>query len=126
MERKMRLNITDLEAERKRREVMRIEHAARIGGALPKPEFQYDGERDFEISLGPIKMILWAELGQEFETKKTTVNVYKEDLERKLFELFPDKAVTKRLYDYIFEAMEKYVDDECAKLVREGETKFCG
>jgi hypothetical protein len=54
------------------------------------------------------------------------VNVYKEDLERKLFELFPDKAVTKRLYDYIFEAMEKHVNDKCAKLVRYGDAKFCG
>lgn len=122
----MRLNITDLEAERKRREFMRIEHAARIGGPLPRAEFRYDGRRDLEISLGPIKMILWIELGQDFETRETTVNVSNTAMERKLFELFPDRAVTKRLYDYIFEAMEKHVNDKCAKLVRYGDAKFCG
>lgn len=122
----MQASITNLEAERKRREFMRIEHAARMGGALPKPGFQYDGWRDFEISLGPVKMVLWAELGEEIGTGKTTLNVYKDDLERTLFELFPDKAVTKKLYDYIFTAMEKYVDYKCAKLVRKGKAEFCG
>ena len=121
----MRLNITDLEAERKRREFMRIEHAARIGGPLPKPEFQYDGRRDLEISLGPIKMILWVEMGRDID-QELVVCVSNTTMERKLFELFPDKAVTKRLYDYIFEALERYIDDKRAKLIREGETKFCG
>lgn len=123
----MQLNITDLEAERKRREFARIEHAVRVGGALPKPEFVMHSRRDIDIKFGPIKIGLWYEPGQDIATREETVNIYTEDLERKIFALFPDKDVTKKLCDHIFAAMGKYVEDnKDAKLIRKGDTQFSG
>lgn len=97
-----------------------------MGGALPVPEFKTLSRRDIDIYVGVMKISLWYEAGEDIDTREATVNIYNKDLEKKLFQIFPDKDVTKKLYDHIFTALEKYIEGRDGKLVRKGDTQFCG
>ncbi len=120
----MDLSITNLEMERQRRQIDLIAHLARTGGELPKPEFSID-RRGTNISLGPVNVTLDAtELGGD--PKHLVVRVSNKEVETKLYALFHDTTVTKRLYDHIFEALEVEMSKDDGTIRRYGETKFCG
>ena len=68
------LSVTDIEIGRQRRALAQIDHAARMGAALPVPEFRI-GHRNTNISFGPIQISVWSEIGRDTIDRKITVTV---------------------------------------------------
>lgn len=125
----MDLSITNLEQERQRRQIDHIARLARSGGQLPQPEFRIGkmlGTRGTDIRMGPLTISLdWTELGGDWK-EQLTLRIPNDEVEEKLQAIFPDPHVVKKLYDHIFESFEEKMGKENVKILRYGDTKFCG
>lgn len=121
-------SITDLEAERQRRQIEQIARLARSGGELPLVliEDRTINKDDYNtiISLGPVSIAVLTQLGGP--PRHPVVRVSNQQVEEKLYALFQDPIVTKILYDHIFDAFEKDVGKDNGTLRRYGDTQFCG
>lgn len=118
------LSITNLEAERQRRQIEHIARLARMGGALPVVEVSVYG-RGTDINLGGIKIELeWTEL--QGAPKTPELYLSREEVEEKLYAVFRDKVVTKALYAHVFKAFEARMGKSNGTVWGYGDTNFCG
>lgn len=119
------LSITNLEAERQRRQIAQLALLARSGAELPMPEVRIHMSRGTDISLNGIKISLdWTEV--DGNPKELELYLSKEEVEEKLYALFRDPVVTKIWYDQIFKALEADMGKDNGTVRGYGDTKFCG
>lgn len=119
------LSITNLEAERQRRQIEQLAQLARSGAELPMPEVKIYMSRGTDLNLNGIKISLdWTEV--DGTPGELELYLSKKEVEEKLYALFRDPVVTKAWYDQVFKALEADMGKDNGTVRTYGDTKFCG